>query len=62
MKLDYFRLYFQNITQTAGSPLIKVADCFNRGHAVVQLVEAQRYKPEGRRFDSRCCNWNFSLA
>ena len=23
------------------------------GHAVVQLVEALRYKPEGRRFDSR---------
>ena len=22
------------------------------GHAVVQLVEALRYKPEGRRFDS----------
>jgi len=24
-----------------------------------QLVEAQRYKPEGRRFDSRCSLWNF---
>jgi hypothetical protein len=24
-----------------------------RGHAVGQLVEALRYKPEGRRFDSR---------
>jgi len=31
------------------------------GHAVVQLVEALRYKPEGRRFDSRWCHWNFSL-
>jgi len=29
-------------------------------HAVAQLVEALRYKPEGRRFDSRCCHWNFS--
>ena len=25
----------------------------NRGHAVAQLVEALRHKPEGRRFDSR---------
>jgi hypothetical protein len=27
------------------------------GHAVAQLVEALRYKPEGRGFDSRCCQW-----
>jgi hypothetical protein len=26
---------------------------------VAQLVEALRYKPEGRGFDSRCY-WNFS--
>jgi len=26
------------------------------------LVEALRYKPEGRGFDSRCCHWNFSLT
>jgi hypothetical protein len=32
------------------------------GHAVAQLVEALRYKPEGRGFDSRWCHWNFSLA
>ena len=32
------------------------------GHAVAQLVEALRYKPEGRRFDSRWCHWNFSLT
>ena len=30
------------------------------GYAVVQLVEALRYKPEGRGFDSRWCHWNFS--
>jgi hypothetical protein len=29
-----------------------------RGGAV---VEALRYKPEGRGIDSRCCHWNFSL-
>jgi len=29
------------------------------GHTVAQLVEALRYKPEGRWFDSRWCHWNF---
>ena len=33
-----------------------------REHAVAQLVEALRYKPEGRGFDSRWCQWNFSLT
>jgi hypothetical protein len=32
------------------------------GHAVAQLVEALRYKLEGRGFDSRWCRWNFSLT
>ena len=32
------------------------------GHAAAQSVEALRYKPEGRGFDSRLCHWNFSLA
>jgi hypothetical protein len=30
------------------------------GHVVAHLVEALRYKPEGRGFDSRWCHWNFS--
>jgi len=30
--------------------------------AAAQLVEALRYKPEGPRFDSRWCHWNFSLT
>jgi len=34
----------------------------NRGHPMAQLVEALRYKSEGRGFDSRCCHWNFSLT
>ena len=29
---------------------------------VAQLVEAQRYKSEGRGFDFRLCHWNFSLS
>jgi len=32
------------------------------GHAVAQLTEALRYKPEGRCFDSRCYHWIFSLT
>ena len=32
------------------------------GAAVAQLVEALRYKSEGRGFDSRWCHWNFSLT
>jgi len=30
------------------------------GHEVAQLVEAMRYKLEGRGLDSRWCHWNFS--
>jgi hypothetical protein len=29
---------------------------------VAQFVEALRYKPEGRGFDSRWCHWNFSFT
>jgi len=29
---------------------------------VAQLVEALRYMPEGRGFDSQWCHWNFSLT
>jgi multisubunit Na+/H+ antiporter MnhE subunit len=40
---------------------------FNRhsfivGAAVSQLVEALRYKPEGRGFDSRWCQWIFFIG
>jgi len=28
----------------------------NEGHAVTQLVEALRYKPEGRGFDYQWCH------
>jgi hypothetical protein len=32
------------------------------GHAVAQLVEALRYKPEGRGLDFRYGHWDFSLT
>jgi hypothetical protein len=31
------------------------------GYTMAHLVEALRYKPEGRGFDSQWCYWNFSL-
>ena len=34
----------------------------NWRHVVAQLVEALRYKSEGRGFDSRWFHWNFSLT
>jgi len=37
-------------------------DIERTGHAVAHLVEALRYKPEGRRFDSQWCQWNFSFT
>jgi hypothetical protein len=35
---------------------------FMPGHTVAQLVEALHYRPEGCRFDSRWCHWDFSLT
>jgi len=35
---------------------------YERGHALAQLVEALRYKSEGRGFDSLLCHLNFSLT
>jgi hypothetical protein len=32
------------------------------GYAVTQLVEALRYEPEGRGFDSQWDHWDFSLT
>ena len=29
---------------------------------MAQLVQALRYKPEGRGFDSLWCHWNFSFT
>jgi hypothetical protein len=31
------------------------------GHAVAQLVETLRYKPEGRAFDTQWSHWNYSV-
>jgi hypothetical protein len=47
--LNYFKTNFKMLNYTKW------------GYAVAQLVEALRYKPEGRGFDSRWCHWNFSV-
>ena len=55
--------FFMRVTHTSTASywIIRYNDtCF--GHAVGQLVEALRYKPEDRGFDSRWCHWNFSLT
>jgi hypothetical protein len=49
------------LSRTSTPPLAYVfMEC--TGYSVAQLVEALRYKPEGRGFDSRWCHWNFSLT
>ena len=42
--------------------IVKQCQNFWGGHAVVQLVKALRYNPEGCGFDSLSCHWNFSLT
>ena len=39
----------------------KLRDLYS-SNAMAQLVEALRYKPEGRGFDFRWCHWNFLLT
>jgi len=46
---------YTGVSKLRSAPLIK-------GYAVEQLVEALRFKPEGRGFDSRWCHWNFLLT
>ena len=41
---------------------IRVIIYISAGHVVAQFVEALRYKPEGRGFDSLWCHWNYSLT
>jgi hypothetical protein len=48
-----------SLNRPAGSHLLTA---LNIGHAVTQLVEAMRYKPEGRGFNYRLCHWNFLLT
>jgi len=55
-----FVLDFIRITWQIPFPLLQdrimLFICAEGGHAVTQLVEALRYKPKGRGFDSRWCH------
>jgi hypothetical protein len=43
--------------------IVFIIAIFNNGDSLVaQLVEALRYKPEGRGFSSRWGHWNFSVT
>ena len=52
----------KKIPRTKNNAIFRLSILFCRGHAVAQLVETLRYMPEGRGFDSRWCNWIFSLT
>jgi len=41
------------VINVSGTYTIKCSASLRAGHAVAQLVDALRYKPEGRGFDSR---------
>jgi hypothetical protein len=49
------------ITYKSSRPFLDMAYLIE-GHALAQLVEALRYKSEGRGFDSRLYHWNLSLT
>jgi hypothetical protein len=53
----------ENIIELSPKILVWLAKVNQRqGHAVLQLAEALRYKPEGRGFNSRWCHCNFSMT
>jgi hypothetical protein len=56
------KLVLWDFWSAQNSWLIKLTTQVSQGYAVVQLVEALCYKPEGRRFDSQWCPCNFSLS
>ena len=65
--LDTVQMRSELYVRTSGAALredqrqIRIRNDKWWGHAVAQLVEALRYKPEGRGFDSRWCPWSFFI-
>jgi hypothetical protein len=57
-KTNCFILYMSQHISTGFKLTTKIL----LGYAVAQLVEALRYKPEGRGFNSRWSHWNFSVT
>jgi hypothetical protein len=60
--LAYSTYYYESNQKDATIQVNLLFLVNSTGHAVAQLVEAMRYKSEGRGFDSRWCHWNFSLT
>ena len=58
--LQYRALMAGTNTHNFGGGVIHMRYPYTSRGGVV--VKALRYKPEGRGFDSRWCNWNFSVA
>ena len=52
----------QTLTVRAGFEWILEELMTSKGHVVAQLVDALRYKLEGRGFNSWWCHWNFLLT
>jgi len=59
-----YRVHLQQKPASADAicTVLQQLQMWSVGHAVVQFVEALRYKPQGRGFDSQWCHWNFSLT
>ena len=59
---NYYETPANNATNKLRQCKQIITSPLNKGYAVAQLLEALRYKPEGRGLDSRWCHWNFSLT
>jgi hypothetical protein len=59
---DYTAPYRRKRRRKASNCEILFRVILRMGHVMAQLVEALRYKSEGRGFDSRWCYWYFSLT
>ena len=58
-KIDFFECFLGSNNYRC---IYQCGTSYTRGYVVVQLVEVLRYKPEGHRFDSRWCHWNFLVT
>jgi hypothetical protein len=60
---DEARAMVQRLKDEARGECSSLVYMGGRGHAAGgAVVEALRYRPGGRRFDSRWCHWNVSLT
>ena len=58
----YVTMIYRNMDSMFMVVCTKLMTLYRMGHAVVQLVDALCYEPEGPGFNSRWCHWNFSLT